>query len=76
MNSTSGGGIMTDERRPGPTPRDPDDTTGAEERLDREGEPAEAPDGPERGTHANDVEADNPVEEDTIETIDPDNAPA
>ncbi|MFF2389633.1 hypothetical protein [Agromyces sp. NPDC058104] len=42
-------------------------------RLDREGEPAE---GPDRGDDPNDVEADNAVEEDTIETVDPDNAPA
>lgn len=45
-----------------------------ERRLDREGEPADS--GPERGDDANDVEADNAVEEDTIETVDPDNAPA
>ncbi|MFF2274643.1 hypothetical protein [Agromyces sp. NPDC058126] len=43
-------------------------------RLDREGEPADG--GPDRGDDANDVEADNAVEEDTIETVDPDNAPA
>ncbi|GAA1778712.1 hypothetical protein [Agromyces lapidis] len=43
-------------------------------RLDREGEPVDG--GPERGEDANDVEADNAVEEDTIETVDPDNAPA
>ena len=30
----------------------------------------------ERGDEADDVEADNPVEEDTLKTIDPDNAPA
>jgi hypothetical protein len=44
------------------------------------------PDQPERpdtvdgelheGTDANDLDADNAVEEDTIETVDPDNAPA
>lgn len=28
------------------------------------------------GEDANDLEADNPVEEDTLETVDPDNAPA
>jgi len=66
---------MSDERRPEPTPTDADETGGARQRLDREGDPADAPDGPERGPDANDVEADNPVEEDTIETVDPDNAP-
>ena len=28
------------------------------------------------GDDANDLDADNPVEEDTLETVDPDNAPA
>lgn len=43
-------------------------------RIDDETEPADG--GPDRGDDANDVEADNAVEEDTIETVDPDNAPA
>ncbi|UOQ90074.1 hypothetical protein MUN74_03930 [Agromyces endophyticus] len=66
---------MTDERGPDPTPTDPDETDDATQRLDREGDPAESPEGGEPGPDANDVEADNPVEEDTIETVDPDNAP-
>lgn len=60
---------MRDRGAPGGSER-PDEA----DRLDREGEPADG--GPERGRDANDVEADNAVEEDTIETIDPDNAPA
>ena len=36
----------------------------------------EADGGLERGDDPNDLDADNAVEEDTIETVDPDNAPA
>jgi hypothetical protein len=46
-----------------------------------EGEPRNDADdvvavGDEVGPDANELDADNPVEEETIETVDPDNAPA
>jgi hypothetical protein len=47
---------------------DPRESTDAEELPPAEGE--------ELGSDANELEADNPVEQDTIETLDPENPPA
>lgn len=49
-------------------PNEPDDTAPD---LD-----ADVQKTPHEGPDLNDLEADNPVEQETIETVDPDNAPA
>lgn len=60
---------MSDQNRPAGTGLDPD----LEQTRPIEPNPEKTP---HEGPDLNDLEADNAVEEETIETVDPDNAPA
>ena len=68
-------GIMSDPREPFQR-RDPDEQTpdvgGPDAEQENEASDLEAA----QEEDADELDADNPVEEDTLETIDPDNAPA